>query len=84
MKKEINVEDLMEVIKGYYPEGTRVELVRSANKFAPPVGTQGTVEFVDDVGNILVAWDNGVFMTAVLGEDVCRKIDKETQNDRPR
>ena len=37
----------------------RVELVRMDDPQAPPVGTKGTVLGVDDVGSILVAWDNG-------------------------
>ena len=81
MEKRIEIQNLVEIIQGYYPEGTRVELVKCTNKFAPPAGTQGTVQFVDDVGNMLVAWDNGVHMTAVLGEDVCRKI-QERKNDK--
>ncbi len=26
---------------------------------APPVGTKGTVRGVDDIGSIMVSWDNG-------------------------
>lgn len=41
---------------------------------APPVGTKGTVLGVDDVGSILVAWDNGSGLNVAFGEDICRKI----------
>jgi hypothetical protein len=41
---------------------------------APPVGTKGTVLGVDDVGSILVAWDNGSGLNVAFGEDVCRKV----------
>lgn len=41
---------------------------------APPIGTCGTVRWVDDVGNLLVRWDNGSGLNAVLGVDVVRKI----------
>ena len=41
---------------------------------APPKGTRGTVRGVDDIGNLLVRWDNGSGLNAVLGVDVVRKI----------
>ena len=40
----------------------------------PPVGTKGTVIGVDDIGSIMVAWDNGSSLHIVYGEDVCKKI----------
>jgi len=43
---------------------------------APPVGTQGTVIAVDDIGSILVSWDNGSGLNVVYGEDLVRRIDR--------
>ena len=57
-----------------YPKGTRVELVKMDDVQAPPIGTQGTVQLVDDIGTIMVDWDNGSKLGVVLGEDTCRKI----------
>jgi len=57
-----------------YPKGTRVELVKMDDEQAPPIGTQGTVSGVDDIGTIMVVWDNGSHLGLVLGEDICRKI----------
>lgn len=57
-----------------YPKGTRVELVKMNDMQAPPLGTQGTVTGVDDIGTIMVDWDNGSHLGVVLGEDVCKKI----------
>ncbi len=57
-----------------FPAGTRVELVSMDDAQAPPVGTRGTVLGVDDVGSIMVAWDNGSGLNVVYGEDVCKKI----------
>ncbi|WP_444498923.1 DUF4314 domain-containing protein [Veillonella seminalis] len=46
-------------IRREYPAGTRVELVRMEDVQAPPIGTKGTVIGVDDIGSIMVRWDNG-------------------------
>ena len=58
----------------HYPKGARVELVHMDDPQAPPIGTKGTVLGVDDVGSILVAWDNGSGLNVAFGEDICRKI----------
>ena len=57
-----------------YPSGTRVELVEMDDPQAPPVGTKGTVYGVDDIGSILVDWDNGSGLNLVFVVDKCRKI----------
>ena len=56
------------------PVGCRVERVSMDDFQAPPTGTCGTVNGVDDAGNLLVRWDNGSGLNAVLGVDVVRKI----------
>lgn len=66
--KEI-VKKLMEE----YPKGTRVQLIKMDDIQAPPIGTKGTVKFVDDIGTIHVAWDNGSSLGVAYGEDVCNK-----------
>ena len=50
---------VVEVLRRQYPVGTRVELVRMDDPQAPPIGTKGTVRGVDDIGSIMVVWDNG-------------------------
>ena len=64
----------VEVLRRHYPVGTRVELVRMDDPQAPPIGTKGTVKGVDDIGNIIVAWDNGCGLSVAYGADVCRKV----------
>ena len=66
--------EIVEQLRSEYPEGTRVELVRMDDPQAPPVGTKGTVQGVDDVGSILVAWDNGSSLGAAYGVDRIRRI----------
>ena len=41
---------------------------------APPIGTKGTVEWVDDAGSLVMRWDNGSGLNVIYGEDVVKKI----------
>ena len=61
-------------IRKQYPAGTRVELVKMDDPQAPSVGTKGTVRGVDDIGGIMVDWDNGCGLSVAFGVDVCRKV----------
>ena len=61
-------------IRKQYPVGTRVELVKMDDPQAPPIGTKGTVRGVDDIGSIMVAWDNGCGLSVAFGVDACRKV----------
>ena len=62
-------------IRMEYPVGTRVVLVKMDDAQAPPIGTKGTVEGVDDTGSLLMNWDNGSGLNVVYGEDIVRKVD---------
>lgn len=64
-RKEI----MTRVIKERYKPGMRVKLIYMNDKQAPPVGTEGTVRGVDDIGSVMVAWDNGCGLNVVLDED---------------
>lgn len=67
--------EILEKLRKQYPAGTRVELIRMEDIQAPPTGTQGTVIGVDDIGSIMVSWDNGSSLSVVYGEDSCRKLE---------
>lgn len=71
----------LENLRKQYPAGTRVELVRMDDVQAPPIGTKGTVTGVDDIGSIMVSWDNGSHLNVVYGEDACRKIMEGNDNE---
>ena len=50
--------------------GTRVRLVSCSDPYTHlPAGAYGTVRFVDDVGTVHVAWDNGAQLGMVRGYD---------------
>lgn len=66
--------EALQALRERYPAGTRVELVQMDDPQAPPVGTKGTVKGVDDIGSIMVAWDNGCGLSVAYGEDICRKV----------
>ena len=66
--------EVLLALRERYPKGTRVELVQMGDPQAPPVGTKGTVKGVDDIGSIMVAWDNGCGLSVAYGEDICRKV----------
>lgn len=61
-------------LRKQYPVGTRIELLKMNDIQAPPVGSRGTIEGVDDIGNIMVRWDNGSSLNLVPGVDACRIV----------
>ena len=69
--------ETVERIRKEYPVGARVELVQMNDPQAPPVGTKGTVRGVDDIGSIMVAWDNGSGLSLAYGEDICRRCNHD-------
>ena len=66
----------VELLRREYPVGCRVELLQMEDVQAPPIGTKGTVRGVDDIGSIMVRWDNGSSLSVAYGEDMCRRIDE--------
>ena len=67
--------EIIERLRSEYPAGCRVELLSMDDPQAPPVGAQGTVIGVDDIGSIMVSWDNGSGLNVAYGEDRCRKVE---------
>ena len=66
--------DIVVKLRKEYPAGTVVELVRMDDKFAPPVGTTGVIEGVDDSGSLMVRWSNGSGLNVIYGEDIVKKV----------
>ena len=69
--------EALQTLRERFPKGTRVELVQMDDPQASPVGTKGTVRGVDDIGSIMVAWDNGCGLSVAYGEDICRRCDND-------
>lgn len=64
----------VKTLKSLYLNGTRVKLLEMEDPFAPPIGTLGTVIGVDDIGSILVNWDNGQSLNVLYGIDKIMKL----------
>ena len=66
--------ETIEMLRRQFPAGCRVELLQMGDPQAPPIGTLGTVIGVDDIGSIMVDWDNGSSLSVAYGEDRCRRV----------
>lgn len=60
-----------------YPPGTRVQLILMEDSYAVPSGTRGSVEHVDDAGQIHMKWDNGRTLAIVPQVDQFRKLTQQ-------
>ncbi len=65
---------VVEALRKQYPADTRVELLEMNDPQAPPLGTLGTVVGIDDIGSVMVRWDNGGSLSVVYGEDQVRIV----------
>ena len=62
-------------LRSQYPPGTRLQLLRMNDPYLPvPSGTRGTVQCVDDLGQLQMRWDNGRGLALIPGEDDFRKL----------
>ena len=57
-----------------YPKGTMVELISMEDAQAPPSGTLGEVQGVDDAGQILVHWRTGSSLNLIPDVDAFRIV----------
>ena len=61
---------MVNFIREQYLPGTRIRLNSMEDPYAPIApGTEGEVDFVDDIGTIHMKWDNGRALGIVPGED---------------
>ena len=66
--------ETVEKLKEQYPVGTRIILRKMDDIQAPPIGTMGTVQGVDDAGSLSVKWENGSGLNVVYGVDEVEKV----------
>ena len=61
---------MVKFIKEQYPKGTRIRLNSMEDPYAPIApGTEGEVDFVDDLGSLHMKWSNGRSLALIPGED---------------
>lgn len=63
-------EKVIQERKECYSEGTRIKVIVKDESPDLPMGTLGTIQFVDDLGQIHVNWDNGSDLVLAYGEDI--------------
>ena len=63
-------ENHLQALRERYPAGTKIRLNHMDDPYAPiPDGTIGEVQYVDDAGNIHMAWENGRTLSLIEGAD---------------
>lgn len=73
--------EIIKQLRHDFPAGCRVKLEKMDDLQAPPIGTLGTVTYVDDIGTIHVKWDNGCGLGVAYGADKCSKMKGGTSDD---
>lgn len=69
-------------IKEKYPLGSRVQMNKDMDDIQPiKAGEMGTIDFIDDEGQIHVRWDNGSGLALIEGVDNFQLINKEIEHD---
>lgn len=70
----IPTKEQLEQLRKRYSPGTRIHLQYMDDPQAPPPGTTGTVQYIDDLGQLGVAWDTGSSLSLIPGKDSFSKI----------
>ena len=70
---------MVKKLRKEFPVGCRIVLDEMDDRQAPPIGTQGTCNGVDDAGNILVNWDTGSHLNIAYGADSCHRVASEAE-----
>lgn len=70
-------------LRAQYPSGTRLELIGMDDPRPVPPGTRGTVQYVDDAGQIGMVWDNGSTLALIPGADTFRALTPEEEPAEP-
>ena len=69
-----NSESYVSSMKKIFNPGMRIKLESMKDPHGLPDGSFGTVDFVDDIGQIHIKWDNGSTLALIYGEDIFQII----------
>lgn len=64
----------LEHLRKVFKPGDRIECVKMVDMKGVPPGTQGTVDYVDDFGNIHMIWDNGSRLSLIEEIDKFKRL----------
>ena len=82
MMRGIPSREMIEYYRRQYPPGTRIELDCMPDDPNPvPAGSTGTVRAVDDIGQLVVKWDNKRSLSLIPGVDSFHVIPQETEQE---
>mgnify|MGYP000851355456 FL=1 len=56
-------------IKKKYPIGSIIKLTKMDDPYAPPIGTIGKIVGIDDIGSLLIRWENGSSLRVTVPDD---------------
>lgn len=71
----------IERIKKQYPVGTVVKCINMEDDHAVPPGTNGVVQYVDDIGQLHVNWENGSTLALIIGVDEFEIVEQKTDQE---
>ena len=66
-------------LKEKYPKGTPIRLYNMAGETSVPPGSKGIVDYVDDIGQIHMKWENGSCLALNVEEDRFDIITKQDE-----
>ena len=70
----------IQAIKNKYKRGTKIKLIKMYDLQAPSPETEGIVEFVDDIGQIHIKWNNGSSLALIENVDMFRVLEYANEN----
>ena len=77
MKSTFPNKEELQKIRDTYKPGTLIELEKMDDPYTSlKAGNRGTVDFVDDAGQIHMKWETGSSLAIIPGVDVFRIVSK--------